>query len=103
MDASVIAASNINPFMILIIHCLQAIQIALVHLMFNLIGIILFYPIPVLRWPISLARTLGDNTAQYRYTRARTLGDNTVQYRYTRDRTLGDNTAQYRYTRARTP
>ncbi|XP_023335519.1 sodium-dependent phosphate transport protein 2A [Eurytemora carolleeae] len=45
----------------------DAIQIALVHLMFNLIGIILFYPIPVLRWPISLARTLGDNTAQYRW------------------------------------
>ena len=103
MDASVIAASNINPFMILIIHCLQAIQIALVHLMFNLIGIILFYPIPVLRWPISRARSLGDTIVKYRYPRARPLGDNTVQYRYTRDRTLGDNTAQYRYTRARTP
>ena len=33
-----------------------ALQISLVHLFFNLTGIILFYPIPWMRWPISIAR-----------------------------------------------
>merc|ERR1712004_59976 len=42
-------------------------QIALVHLLFNLTGIILFYPVPVMRWPISIARVLGNTTAQYRW------------------------------------
>merc|ERR1712088_705781 len=44
-----------------------ALQIALVHLMFNLTGILLFYPIPAMRWPISVARTLGNVTSQYRW------------------------------------
>merc|ERR1712243_431483 len=44
----------------------SALQIALVHLLFNLTGIILFYPVPVMRWPISIARVLGNTTAQYR-------------------------------------
>jgi len=44
-----------------------ALQISLVHLFFNLTGILLFYPIPWMRWPISIARVLGNTTAQYRW------------------------------------
>lgn len=44
-----------------------ALQIALVHLTFNLTGILLFYPVPAMRWPISVARVLGDVTSQYRW------------------------------------
>jgi len=44
-----------------------SIQIALVHLFFNVIGILIFYPIPFMRWPIGLARQLGDLTADYRW------------------------------------
>merc|ERR1740129_1757859 len=45
----------------------QAVQIALVHLVFNITGILVFYPISWMRWPISLARVLGDTTAKYRW------------------------------------
>jgi len=45
----------------------NALQIALVHLFFNLTGILMFYPIPFMRWPISIARVLGNTTAQYRW------------------------------------
>ena len=44
-----------------------ALQISLVHLTFNLTGILLFYPVPAMRWPIFIARVLGDTTAQYRW------------------------------------
>jgi len=44
-----------------------ALQIALVHLLFNLTGIVLFYPVPAMRWPISIARVLGNTTAKYRW------------------------------------
>merc|ERR1711936_97705 len=37
-------------------HAKESVQIALVHLMFNIIGIALFYPLPFMRWPISLAQ-----------------------------------------------
>ena len=37
-------------------HAKDSVQIALVHLMFNIIGIGLFYPIPFMRWPIALAQ-----------------------------------------------
>jgi len=43
----------------------SALQIALVHLLFNLCGIVLFYCIPIMRFPISLATKLGNTTAQY--------------------------------------
>lgn len=42
-------------------------QIAFVHLLFNLTGIIIFYPIPFMRWPVAIARVLGSVTAQYRW------------------------------------
>ena len=45
----------------------EAIQIALVHLCFNITGILIFYPIPFMRWPIHLAQRLGDITSQYRW------------------------------------
>ncbi|KAF2344676.1 hypothetical protein FHG87_024568, partial [Trinorchestia longiramus] len=41
--------------------------IALVHLFFNIIGILIFYPIPFMRWPIPLAKGLGNITARYRW------------------------------------
>jgi sodium-dependent phosphate cotransporter len=43
------------------------VQIALVHLLFNIIGILLFYPVPVMRWPVGMAQVLGDTTAKYRW------------------------------------
>ena len=48
-------------------NCGFALQIALCHLFFNLTGILLFYPIPCLRWPIKMAKILGNTTAQYRW------------------------------------
>lgn len=44
-----------------------SVQIAMVHLFFNIIGILIFYPIPILRIPIPLAKRLGDLTARYRW------------------------------------
>jgi len=44
-----------------------SIQISLVHLLFNISGILLFYPIPFMRWPVGLAQMLGDITATYRW------------------------------------
>ena len=44
-----------------------ALQIALVHLFFNITGIILFYPIPHSRIPIRLAKIMGNTTAKYRW------------------------------------
>uniref|UniRef100_A0A8C7KFX7 Sodium-dependent phosphate transport protein 2A n=1 Tax=Oncorhynchus kisutch TaxID=8019 RepID=A0A8C7KFX7_ONCKI len=44
-----------------------AIQIALCHFFFNILGILLWYPIPVTRVPIRMARALGERTAKYRW------------------------------------
>ncbi len=45
----------------------SAISIAIVHFLFNLIGILLFFPIPVLRkLPMELASSLGRLTLKYR-------------------------------------
>lgn len=44
-----------------------ALQIALVHLFFNISGILLFYPVPRMRWPIGMAKKLGLITATYRW------------------------------------
>jgi sodium-dependent phosphate cotransporter len=43
------------------------IQIALCHLLFNITGILIFYPIPFMRFPIPMAKFLGDTTAKYRW------------------------------------
>ncbi|CAM9150984.1 unnamed protein product, partial [Lampetra planeri] len=45
----------------------NALQIALVHFLFNISGIILWYPVPFTRLPIRLAKTLGSITATYRW------------------------------------
>ena len=46
----------------------EAIQLALCHLFFNIFGIAIFYPIPITRkLPISLAKNLGNTTADYRW------------------------------------
>jgi len=44
-----------------------ALQIALVHLLFNLTGILIFYPVPVMRLPVVMARRLGEVTSKYRW------------------------------------
>ncbi|CAL4121911.1 unnamed protein product, partial [Meganyctiphanes norvegica] len=45
----------------------DSIQIALVHLFFNIFGILIFYPIPFMRFPIALAKGLGNITSRYRW------------------------------------
>ncbi|CAM9473221.1 unnamed protein product [Lampetra planeri] len=45
----------------------NALQIALCHFFFNISGILLWYPIPQLRFPIRMAKILGDRTAKYRW------------------------------------
>uniref|UniRef100_A0A8C5HFE9 Sodium-dependent phosphate transport protein 2B-like n=1 Tax=Gouania willdenowi TaxID=441366 RepID=A0A8C5HFE9_GOUWI len=45
----------------------NSLQIALVHFLFNISGIVLWYPIPFTRIPIRLAKSLGDITASYRW------------------------------------
>ena len=43
-------------------------QLALCHLFFNVTGIVVWYPVPVLRRvPVRLAKLLGDTTADYRW------------------------------------
>ena len=44
----------------------SSLQIALCHLFFNISGILLFYPVPFMRWPIPLAKIMGRTVAQYR-------------------------------------
>lgn len=43
------------------------VQIALCHLFFNVLGILLWYPLPALRLPIRMSRVLGERTAKYRW------------------------------------
>uniref|UniRef100_A0A3Q1EFB8 Solute carrier family 34 member 2a n=1 Tax=Acanthochromis polyacanthus TaxID=80966 RepID=A0A3Q1EFB8_9TELE len=45
----------------------NALQIALVHFLFNITGIVLWYPVPFTRIPIRLAKGLGSITAKYRW------------------------------------
>uniref|UniRef100_A0AAR2L697 Sodium-dependent phosphate transport protein 2B n=1 Tax=Pygocentrus nattereri TaxID=42514 RepID=A0AAR2L697_PYGNA len=45
----------------------NSLQISLCHFFFNIFGIILWYPIPITRVPIRLAKALGDRTAKYRW------------------------------------
>lgn len=45
----------------------NSMQIALCHLFFNVTGILIFYPIPFMRFPIPMAKFLGDTTAKYRW------------------------------------
>jgi sodium-dependent phosphate cotransporter len=56
--ASMAASGDKLPF---------ALQIALCHLFFNISGILLFYPVPFMRFPVRLARIMGNTTAKYRW------------------------------------
>ena len=42
-------------------------QISLCHLLFNITGIVLFYPVPMTRVPIPMAKFLGETTSKYRW------------------------------------
>ncbi|CAB4057548.1 SLC34A [Lepeophtheirus salmonis] len=44
-----------------------ALQIALCHLLFNVSGILVFYPIPFMRWPLPMAKVMGKTVAKYRW------------------------------------
>ena len=44
-----------------------ALQIAMCHLFFNITGILMFYPLPFMRWPIAMAKALGNTTAKHRW------------------------------------
>lgn len=45
----------------------DSMQIALCHLLFNIFGIILYYPLPFMRLPVKAAKFLGVETAKYRW------------------------------------
>lgn len=45
----------------------DSLQIALCHLLFNITGILIWYPFPWIRFPIPMARILGNTTAKYRW------------------------------------
>lgn len=45
----------------------DSLQIALCHTFFNISGIFLFYVVPIMRWPIPIAKTMGETVARYRW------------------------------------
>ena len=45
----------------------NALQIALCHLFFNISGILVYYPVPFMRFPIPLAKMMGRTVAKYRW------------------------------------
>jgi sodium-dependent phosphate cotransporter len=45
----------------------NSVQIALCHLIFNITAILIFYPIPLMRWPLGICKILGRTTARYRW------------------------------------
>jgi len=47
-------------------HLTETLQIALCHLFFNITGILLYYPFPFMRWPIPVAKIMGNTVANYR-------------------------------------
>ncbi|XP_074066687.1 sodium-dependent phosphate transport protein 2C [Macrotis lagotis] len=46
---------------------LTAVQVSLIHLFFNMAGILLWYIVPAFRLPILLAKKFGNVTARYRW------------------------------------
>lgn len=44
-----------------------AFHVALCHVFFNVSGVLLFYPVPITRIPIKMAKFLGNETAKYRW------------------------------------
>ncbi|KAM3910809.1 sodium-dependent phosphate transport protein 2C [Leptodactylus fuscus] len=45
----------------------ESVQVAFIHLFFNLTGIVLWYVVPYFRLPIHVAKKFGDITAKYRW------------------------------------
>uniref|UniRef100_A0A8C5PCG8 Solute carrier family 34 member 3 n=1 Tax=Leptobrachium leishanense TaxID=445787 RepID=A0A8C5PCG8_9ANUR len=45
----------------------NSVQVAFIHLFFNLTGLVLFYVVPYLRFPINIAMIFGNITAKYRW------------------------------------
>ena len=46
----------------------KTLQVALAHLFFNIFGILIWYPVPLMRRvPVALAKILGNTTAEYRW------------------------------------
>ncbi|XP_056394436.1 sodium-dependent phosphate transport protein 2C [Hyla sarda] len=45
----------------------ESVQVAFIHLFFNLSGIVLWYVVPYFRLPIHVAKKFGDITAKYRW------------------------------------
>ncbi|CAF4143331.1 unnamed protein product [Rotaria sordida] len=45
----------------------NSLQIALCHTFFNIIGILIWFPIPFMRFPIPMAKNLGEIAAKYRW------------------------------------
>jgi sodium-dependent phosphate cotransporter len=50
----------------LVSDSVESLQVALAHLFFNVTGIIIFYPIPFMRFPLPAARRLGKATRLWR-------------------------------------
>uniref|UniRef100_A0A4X2K8T0 Solute carrier family 34 member 3 n=1 Tax=Vombatus ursinus TaxID=29139 RepID=A0A4X2K8T0_VOMUR len=48
----------------------SAVQVSLIHLFFNMAGILLWYIVPAFRLPIPLAKKFGNVTAHYRWVAA---------------------------------
>lgn len=59
--------TTMSAFLAAMVNSNIAISIAIAHFLFNLIGVIIFYPVPAMREiPIRLARGLGKLTLKYR-------------------------------------
>lgn len=59
--------TTISAFLAAMVNSNTAISIAIAHFLFNLIGVLIFFPIPLLREiPIKLANGLGRLTLKYR-------------------------------------
>ena len=44
-----------------------ALQLALCHTIFNIAGLLIFYPLPFMRWPLFVAKTLGSKVEKYKW------------------------------------
>ncbi len=47
-------------------HIRDSLQIALCHMLFNILGIAIFYPLPFMRWPVFLGHMAGSVVYKYR-------------------------------------
>ena len=59
---SILAALSLGSF-----QARSALQLALCHTIFNISGLLLFYPLPFMRWPLFVAKTLGSKVEKYKW------------------------------------